>query len=495
MKGIKCPYIIYALISLMILVYIYLRINIIETRYYDHDEFQHLNATWNLFNGKIPYRDYFEHHFPWLYFLSSFLFHFYEDIETSVEQTLSLFKLSRYFMQIFFVMSSFLMMKIFLLIKGRLFAALGLLLFFTNNIFLSKTIEFRPDVPGFFFALLSLYYVIKKIKNNNTNDLYLSYFTYGIAIMFTQKYLVLLPSLVITHLLLFNLKSKPLWLFEKLKCLSFLVFPFLVTYSAFYLLNGHEEFFEQNILSNFKWKKVGNHSYHTATFLNGMKYEIILCLLGIVTAVIRYLKERTINKYSVLFGINILWFYISLLIIPISALQFYLILIPSILYFIIVFVEVFKRKEIQASIIIAVVCLNLYNKIHFFNSKKSPYRVTQERIIEYITVNTDRNDIVFGGNPLFATFRKHIGHYQFIHAGVFLMMPLEEIDFIEKNIINKIIIPKIITYDYNVRLFSDELIEFIEKNYKYVEGTQFRLGPEYEIKLLRLKKSLPENNH
>ncbi len=116
------------------------------------------------------------------------------------------------------------------------------------------------------------------------------------------------------------------------------------------------------------------------------------------------------------------------------------------------FLEVFKRKEVQGLLVIGLVSVNLYYTYPRYSTKKSSYRETQEKILSYITKHTQKNDIIFGGNPLFATFRQHIGSYQFIHEGVFLMMSKEEKEFIEESIITRRIVPPLITYDYNVSL-------------------------------------------
>ena len=36
-------------------------------KYYSIDEFQYAHASWAIANGQVPYRDFFEHHFPLLY--------------------------------------------------------------------------------------------------------------------------------------------------------------------------------------------------------------------------------------------------------------------------------------------------------------------------------------------------------------------------------------------------------------------------------------------
>ena len=44
------------------------RIPIIFIRAFDNDEFEHAHAAWSVFQGLLPYKDFFEHHTPWYYF-------------------------------------------------------------------------------------------------------------------------------------------------------------------------------------------------------------------------------------------------------------------------------------------------------------------------------------------------------------------------------------------------------------------------------------------
>jgi hypothetical protein len=57
------------IILLFILAAFVLRIPILKVRYFDPDEFQHLHGARQIYRGQIPYRDYFEHHTPFLHFI------------------------------------------------------------------------------------------------------------------------------------------------------------------------------------------------------------------------------------------------------------------------------------------------------------------------------------------------------------------------------------------------------------------------------------------
>jgi hypothetical protein len=58
------------------------RLHLLRVRGFDPDEFEHLHAAWYISKGMLPYRDFFEHHTPWLHFFLAPFFVFF-DVETN----------------------------------------------------------------------------------------------------------------------------------------------------------------------------------------------------------------------------------------------------------------------------------------------------------------------------------------------------------------------------------------------------------------------------
>jgi len=96
---------------LIMISYLIFRFNFLTIRYYDHDELEHLNASWSVANGLLPYLDFFEHHFPWLYHSSSFIFSLFSSVETIAKEALDSILFARYYMQLFFILSSVFLFK------------------------------------------------------------------------------------------------------------------------------------------------------------------------------------------------------------------------------------------------------------------------------------------------------------------------------------------------------------------------------------------------
>ena len=49
------------------------RMPLLRTRTFDPDEFQHLHAAWLVYQGGVPYRDFFEHHMPGIQYLLAWM--------------------------------------------------------------------------------------------------------------------------------------------------------------------------------------------------------------------------------------------------------------------------------------------------------------------------------------------------------------------------------------------------------------------------------------
>ena len=131
-------------IFLLILTALILRIPILKVRGFDPDEFQHLHGARQIYHGDIPYRDYFEHHTPFLHFVLTGLYPIFG------EEIRILFA-ARALMLVFTVVIVYLTYVLGKTLYGAdtgLFAALFLSYVI---MFLEKTLEVRPDLPAVIF--------------------------------------------------------------------------------------------------------------------------------------------------------------------------------------------------------------------------------------------------------------------------------------------------------------------------------------------------------
>jgi hypothetical protein len=480
-------------LCLIIIVYLVSRYYLVSSRYYDHDELEHLNATWSLAKGQLPYLDFFEHHFPWLYHSSSFIFSIFNKVETNTDQAIGSILFARIYMQAFFLLSSFFLYRAVRLMHSHIVSLLVLTLYLSSTPLLSKTIEFRGDVPALMFFTLTIYLLLSAFKNAQNRNFYLSCLSYGIAVMFTQKYLVILPGFLMCSVYYFFKiqKQRGGALIFILLSSTILASPFLVT-ALYYTAHGAlTNFVYYNLIIHSNWANE-SHWYHTEKFIKSAIIPLALAFISIMVITVQSIQNKSITASHTVFGIFFIWFVIALYLIPISALQFYIIFIPSMCYFSSIALDKIYRKInfIPVAIILTILIISDSTLKRTFDH----YRMKQDYTISYITKNTKATDIAFVGHPNYAIYRPSISFYQFIHREIWLTMSEEEKEKINHIVRSDHNRPQIISYDYNLRTFFKDLKSEIKNNYTVVPGTTTSKGHIYEYALLIVKEKSQTNS-
>lgn len=484
----------YIFLLVIMAIYIIYRFYLIHIRYYDHDEFQHLNATWNLANGKIPFKDFFEHHFPWLYHSSTYVFTIFSNVETNANDAIRSIYLTRIHMQFYFLLSMFFFYKAIRVMHNKLTGFLFLVLYTSSIPLILKTIEFRCDVPALMFFAASSYTLLSAFAKKELKYFLWACFLFNCTIMCTQKYIMMLPifSLMALYFLIKLKGSK----FQKLKYLSLSILFFLLPFglTALYYLahNSLDEFIYNNLTLNFNWKNKGAHWYHTDYFMWLSKFQMNLSYLSIIGGIILIIKnKKKANTTQVLMGLYYIWFIASLYLIPISALQFYIIVVPSICFFAGLTLNYIHEKLnfIPIALILISLVYNDYRTRVFYGS----HRVIQDNMITYLTENTSKSEAIFVGNPNYAIYRPSHNYYHFIHWGVWLILTDEEKDEFRSLFKSIETMPRIISYDYNIKSMFKELVPLIEKHYETIPGMITNPGHMYEQRLLIRKEPSSQN--
>lgn len=151
----------------------------------DPDEFEHLHATFSVWRGEVPYRDFFEHHSPALYYLLAPLLQW-------LGPEWAVLTAGR------FVSLSFATATLFVIatvarqvLQWRSGVAVAAVLSVTT-IFHLKAVELRPDVPAMFLLSLALWFAVRPtgMKNLPWRRCLLVGVVCGVATAFTQKAVV-----------------------------------------------------------------------------------------------------------------------------------------------------------------------------------------------------------------------------------------------------------------------------------------------------------------
>lgn len=173
-----------------------------RTRYLDIDELEHLHAAWSVSRGLVPYRDFFEHHTPALYFAAAPFFAFFS-VATRVRDAFLFIFAARGAMWALAGAALVLTFAIGRRWRDGRTAAVAVLALSSAMFFSNKTVEVRPDVPALALWLLALWLVLTALqappghvaRGRALRRLALGGACIGGALMFTQKLLFALPGL------------------------------------------------------------------------------------------------------------------------------------------------------------------------------------------------------------------------------------------------------------------------------------------------------------
>lgn len=149
------------------------------------DEFEHLHAAWLVSIGKVPYRDFFEHHNPLLWYLSApIVSAFYDDaIIFYVMRGISFFCS---------LLTLWYIYHIALFFTNRAGAWVAVALTLCNLITIYNFSQFRPDNYMNLCFIMGVYYLFHTLKTPQTKFLVYSFLSFTFSALFLQKISLLL---------------------------------------------------------------------------------------------------------------------------------------------------------------------------------------------------------------------------------------------------------------------------------------------------------------
>ena len=156
------------------------RFLVARNRYFNPDEIQHLHGGFSIAHGLVPFRDYFEHHTPWLPYLLSWIYPIHAD-------TLESIFFARYLMIVFTIATVLLTYFIAARLHGRDVGLLAALMLSVALPFMEKSLEVRPDVPQTTLWLAGLAAAMAAIRSQEWRWYGVSGLLLGSTIMFSQK--------------------------------------------------------------------------------------------------------------------------------------------------------------------------------------------------------------------------------------------------------------------------------------------------------------------
>ena len=132
----------FVLLAVLALLLLSLSVN----RVFWDDEIEHVHASWYVHHGQVPFRDFFEHHHPLLWFLLA-------PVVSIFNEGLAVLAAARLLMLLLAAGIAWLTWRIGRLAGGSVETGLlTVALLFTQSMFIPCVMEVRPDVPMVFLA-------------------------------------------------------------------------------------------------------------------------------------------------------------------------------------------------------------------------------------------------------------------------------------------------------------------------------------------------------
>lgn len=365
------------------------------------DHAEHLRASMLIWEGKIPYRDFFEHHNPLLwYMLSPIVGLFYKN--ALILYVSKLISLLAYF-GLFFVLY-----KIFYryMNMSKKAFVLAILIYFSipNSYFLIQ--ELHPDSFMLLSYSLGFYYFCKYIEDNKQKYLNISFALFTISFLFLQKILVILFYTAIFALYLIMKNKINIKSIIKASILPILIIIGWVVY--FYVTDTLEIYTKFNYELNFIFQKF----LGKGRVLGDYSYLLYLPLISLFMLK-DFLKNSSIYIYILVF--IVILEYITKYIIGAPHYQYFIFsnLISSIIIANYIYNNFNKIKSISLLLIIIITSLCLFYKTPF--NKKFPYYYQTNK---YVYSLIEKDDYLISTINYINIYGKDASYYWFAGGNI-----------------------------------------------------------------------------
>lgn len=462
------------------------RIPVAAARYFDPDEFEHSHAAWCVFKGMLPYKDFFEHHTPWYYYLLAPFFRWF-----AVDQS---FDGARRFL--LFARGSSLVLDAISVILVALLGGLGTganrrrvgllagLLLAAAPVFIEKTLEIRPDVLALPFFIGALGLLSRGLlEPEEAARRRLRWFvggglSLGAAIMCTQKMLFVLPG-ALTALGLWTLAGPPRRKWQRalavMAMLGGVALPCLLTWTAFAAKGGGWAFLHNNFLMNVKWRLRSGR--HVGEVLETAWPVAALALLGIAVALHRFRREPRRHHGELLLIGTLGGLLAGIAVMPVPFLQYYLmplavtcVLAAEGLHFLVNLTPHRVRPWLLVGVTLPLLLFPVAD-LRQAVTRRDPRQLARLR---YVLDHTAPEDTVMDGWLGTGVFRPHAFHYFFMHPELRAMLSPEDIDGYVKALETGKSRPALVALDHDLIGLGPRFLAFVRRNLVTTDGLFYR---------------------
>ena len=362
------------------------------------DDLEHIHASWLVWNGQVPYKDFFEHHHPLMWYL-------FAPIVGMCNRNIMVFFVIRGIMSLVSFATLYVVYRIIKdFISDRITGLLAISIYCASFVVQQTLAQFKPDLFMQLFFMLAVYYFFRFIRDEKQKDLSLCAAFLTIGFLFLQTIIFLALPLGIIGIYLIYTKKIGLKMLAKAA-----VIPAVILCSAvmfLYFSGNLERYFQLNwiinsqIASNVQ-KRVVDFSCFYVILLSG-----ILCCF--------YLIYRKPNIYAVtiilMFFSELLW---RTLYFSVQLYYFKMLLLYNALIISLAVIKIWQTRKFVAYVVVLLL-LGLNCRFLLLEHVKM-VKPTEALIITKIMANnSESSDTVLGASDIpFGVFNKDPHYYWF----------------------------------------------------------------------------------
>ncbi len=364
------------------------------------DEMEHMQSAWMISQGMIPFRDFFQHHHPLLWYITApFL---------SADSNVSAFLWARFLCLLTFVVNCCWVYHSSRQLDMRKSISLWSVFFYVTCSFsITQFAYFRPDHFMLCMMLGGTYFLLRYLKEQQRRDICLSFLFFFISLAFLQKVVLFFIPLSLLMLLLLwdkKIKIKDCFIASIVPCILALLYVIYLWHT-----DSLKDYFELNWLLNKAWFRDYDET-HT-----GLLWKIYFWG-GLIGALILTLKKESwINKFFLTLSILYIagWYAC-----PKPYPYYYMIIVPflSIVWALLTDKYILGKKTVGAFGILIVGYIFLEG-IFYFPKQESHISEMYKSELNYILSHSQQDEKIVNFAPhMLLPFRKPVSYYWFALA-------------------------------------------------------------------------------
>lgn len=371
--------------------------------YLAQDHSEHLHAAWLIWQGEVPYRDFFEHHNPLLwYLLAPIMPLFYQNaLILYFSRFLNALIFCLMFWGIYRISKDFLKLS-----RGAFY--LALMLYFLNKPFLYYFFELAPDAPMYACFVWGLWWYFNFLKNKQQKALNICFFLLLLSFLFLQKMLLL--SFFLGCHILYLLYKKEI----SIKNILFASILPLVVISLFLIYLTYTYSLQLYFLFNYELNLIMQKFMGIAKTPDDIVIAYISPCLAMLT-VHAFLKNK--NRYrNILAGI-IFAEYIFKMFTWAPWVQYFI--LTNIICCLIIIDVLLSWKWKKTGKVILYILFLFYIAVFIAERKYNLTYFTYYQAHQYIMKNTTKEDVIINNaNYFFNIYGKNASYYWFGYQNI-----------------------------------------------------------------------------